>query len=93
MQTSSRALYRTGRAFIGILSLCARIIKITPHSDVPQLHGEQRAPDAKPAHHHPGADAHARSERRKGRDEQACNIEAERKLAADQWNGRAGRQR
>lgn len=39
MQTSSQALYRTGRAFIGILSLCAGIIKITPHSDVPQSGG------------------------------------------------------
>jgi putative oxidoreductase len=29
MQTFSQALYRTGRAFIGILFLCAGIIKIT----------------------------------------------------------------
>jgi putative oxidoreductase len=29
MQTSSQALYRTGRAFSGILFLCAGIIKIT----------------------------------------------------------------
>jgi hypothetical protein len=42
MQTSSQALYRTGRAFSGDLFLCWGHYQDYPHSDVPQLHGERR---------------------------------------------------